>query len=188
MSDTVITMQQVPDLFHFYRELQQVHVLVCYKGRMTADLLHAIHQIGDAQLTTDGEESGKRKRLQHILMEVLQNLFHHQQSFDAKEDPGTDIMIMLTRDNSNHYFILSGNSIENEKCPTIESRLMEINKMSAEELRQYHVQKLNQSELSLKGGAGLGLIDMARKSGNRLLYRFDRLSETHSFFTLIVEI
>lgn len=181
-------MHQVPDLFHFYHELQQVHVLLCYKGRITSDLLHALHQIGDARLKNDGEETSRRKRLQHILMEVLQNLFHHQQNFDVKDLAGTDIMIMLTRDDNNHYYILSGNSIENEKCPTIESRLMEINKMSADELRQHYVEKLNQSELSLKGGAGLGLIDIARKSGNRLLYRFDRLSDSQSFFTFIVEI
>lgn len=188
MTDTTTNMHQVPDLFQLYRELQQVHVLVCYKGRITADLLHALHQIGDAQLMNDGEEAGRRKRLQHILMEVLQNLFHHQQNKDDKDLDGTDIMIMLTRDVNNHYFILSGNSIENERCPIIESRLSEINQMSAEELREYHVKRLDQSELSPKGGAGLGLIDIARKSGNRLLYRFDRLTDTHSFFTLIVEI
>lgn len=181
-------MHQIPDLFHFFREFQQNQVLVSYKGSITSDLLHALHEIADAQLESIDAEAGMRKRLQHILMEVLQNLYHHHQHSTANDIPGSDIMIMLARDKNTNFFILSGNLIANGEKPIIESRLMEINHMSADELRQYHVEKLSNTELSSKGGAGLGLIDIARKSGNPLLYRFDEISDTHSFFTLIVKI
>jgi len=43
-------------------------------------------------------------------------------------------------------------------------------------------------KISNKGGAGLGLIDMARKSGNKLLYAFEKVDEKFSYFYLHTEI
>ena len=43
--------------------------------------------------------------------------------------------------------------------------------MSPEELKVHYLEKLKTTELSDKGGAGLGMIDMARKSGNKLGYK-----------------
>jgi hypothetical protein len=38
------------------------------------------------------------------------------------------------------------------------------------------------------GGAGIGLIDMARKSGNKLDYEFKPIDNRISFFSLVVRI
>ena len=43
-------------------------------------------------------------------------------------------------------------------------------------------------KLSKKGGGGLGLIDIAKKSRNKLGYSFKEIDEDYSFFTLIVKI
>jgi hypothetical protein len=40
------------------------------------------------------------------------------------------------------------------------------------------------SGLTNKGGAGLGFVDMARKSGQKLEYEFEELGEGLSFFSL----
>ena len=37
-----------------------------------------------------------------------------------------------------------------------------------------------------KGGAGLGIIDLARKSGNKLNYEFNKVSNEYSFFCLTI--
>jgi hypothetical protein len=47
---------------------------------------------------------------------------------------------------------------------------------------------LNNGELSEKGGGGLGLIDIAKKSRNKLQYSFREIDEDYSFFTLTVKI
>ena len=48
--------------------------------------------------------------------------------------------------------------------------------------------QLREGTLSEKQGAGLGLIDIARKSTSKLHYQFIPLDEGHSFFILKVEI
>ena len=43
-------------------------------------------------------------------------------------------------------------------------------------------------ELSSKGGAGLGLIDIAKKTGNKFEYHFLPIDDNFSFFILISKV
>ena len=60
--------------------------------------------------------------------------------------------------------------------------------MDKEELREYYQLSLNNSMVSNKGTAGLGMIDIARKSGNKLEYEFLEIDKDFSFFSLNVKI
>jgi hypothetical protein len=42
--------------------------------------------------------------------------------------------------------------------------------------------------MSLKGGGGLGMIDIARKTGEKLEYDFLEIDNKVSFFTLIIKV
>ena len=47
---------------------------------------------------------------------------------------------------------------------------------------------LNNSGFSEKGGAGLGLVEMARKSGQKLEYDFEQVDENFSYFYLQIKL
>ena len=55
-------------------------------------------------------------------------------------------------------------------------------------MKRYYKEVLNETEISKKGGAGLGLIEMARKSGNKLAFDFTEVNSVYSFFYLHLEI
>ena len=46
----------------------------------------------------------------------------------------------------------------------------------------------NNGMMSEKGGGGLGMIDIARKSGEKLVYNFTPINEITTFFSLAVKI
>ena len=89
---------------------------------------------------------------------------------------------------TNGYRILTGNFIRTVEVPALEQKLEKINAMSSEELKEYYREKLSTTELSERGGAGLGFIDMARKSGQKLEYNFQPVKEGIQFFTFSVAI
>jgi hypothetical protein len=60
--------------------------------------------------------------------------------------------------------------------------------MDKEGLREYYQTSLESSMISTKGTAGLGMIDIARKSGNKLDFEFLTINEETSFFCLNVTI
>ena len=76
----------------------------------------------------------------------------------------------------------------NSNTEKLKKKIDEINAMTKEELKSYYLESLKNTELSEKGGAGLGMIDMARKSGQKLDYRFDPLNDRFTFFSLMITI
>jgi len=49
-------------------------------------------------------------------------------------------------------------------------------------------QQIKEGKLSEKGGAGLGFIDIAKKSGNKIEYQFKELTDDRFFFIVITTI
>lgn len=47
---------------------------------------------------------------------------------------------------------------------------------------------LNHQRISAKGGGGLGLVDIVRKTGNKLDYTFKKYDETYYFFCLNISV
>jgi hypothetical protein len=60
--------------------------------------------------------------------------------------------------------------------------------MSKEELKTYYKEVLSNGVMSEKGGGGLGMIDIARKSGSKLDYKFSVVDEKFSFFSLSIKV
>ena len=70
----------------------------------------------------------------------------------------------------------------------LQERIDYINSLTRDELKQYYKEILNNGEISGKGGGGLGFIDIAKKSGEKLVYTIRELDNNYSFFTLTVRI
>ena len=51
-------------------------------------------------------------------------------------------------------------------------------------LKQYYMEHLENNQLSEKGGAGLGFITIAMKSGNKLTYEFNKINDETALFML----
>ena len=88
----------------------------------------------------------------------------------------------------NKYTIITGNYIRAENVNGLDNRLTEINKLSQDELKDYYKKVLANGEMSAKGGGGLGMIDIARKTGEKLDYNFLEIDNKVSFFTLIIKV
>ena len=63
-----------------------------------------------------------------------------------------------------------------------------VNNATLEELKDMYKKQIKEGRISEKGGAGLGLIDIARKTEEPLEYQFLQLDQDSFFFILKVEI
>jgi len=86
------------------------------------------------------------------------------------------------------FLIQTGNYIENTSVTNLKERIDRINLLDEVELKMYYRDVLANGSFSDKGTAGLGMIDIARKSGNKLAYSFIPFDEELSFFSLSVKI
>jgi hypothetical protein len=86
------------------------------------------------------------------------------------------------------FLVRTGNFIDARLIPELKERLDHVNSLDEDGLRELYRLKLNDEERSVKGTAGLGFIDIARKSKNKLEYAFVGVNDKMSFFCLNVSI
>jgi hypothetical protein len=171
--------------------MERDDIILSFKGDITQDLLSSVYQIMESRLDNVQEEPRRKKKFYHILVECLQNVYHHMESLqdgDVKDAEERTAIFMIGKGSGESYQIITGNLILRDKVADLKSKLEKINTMNPEELRAYYLETLSSTELSDKGGAGLGMIDIARKSGHRINFNFNEVSDKYSFFCLEVTV
>jgi Family of unknown function (DUF6272) len=181
------------DLYNIYLNMEQEDIILSFKGDISKDLLSSVYQIVEARMESDNEDPKRKKKLFQVLVECLQNLYNHMESFqvgmgDGATDHTGSAIFMVGRTKDGGYRIATGNYVLNSNADALKDRIDKINAMTPAELKAYYLERLGASELSEKGGAGLGIIEIARKSGNTMDYNFQKTSDKYSFFTLTVKI
>ena len=180
----------VGNIFEIYKQLEERNVIISFKGVMTSEILTTTLQIMESRMDKLEERPKIRKKVFNVLVECLQNLYHHiDDDIDDKSTPQNkrNCLFMIARENA-AYIITTGNYIKPEDSPILEEKLDTINGMTRDELKSYYKQVLNEGTMSYKGTAGLGIIDIARKSGKKLEYDLTPINENLTFFSLSVRI
>lgn len=168
--------------------MERKNIMLSFKGDMSTDLLTSILQIVENKLDRFGESPKIKKRIFNILVECLQNLHHHidtPESFPFGDKPSVIVMVAKT---VSGYAIITGNFILDGNADELKKRLEQINGMTPEEVKELYKSVLADGKLSEKGGGGLGMIDIARKSGEKLEYGFIPFGDGSSFFSLNVKV
>jgi len=76
-----------------------------------------------------------------------------------------------------NYYEISVTNLADENARLIlENRIDEINSLSMKELKQRYMETMTNGVISDKGGAGLGIITIALKSRDRIIFAFKKIS------------
>ena len=62
------------------------------------------------------------------------------------------------------------------------------NALDKDGLRSYYKEVLDNGQYSVHGGGGLGMIDIARKSGNKLEYDFSDVNDDFGLYILKIKV
>jgi hypothetical protein len=161
-------------------EVKEKSVFIRYDGEINSELCRGLILAVHNQMNTREANLLIRKRITHIITECLLNLSHHAEADTLKDGKYVEVAV----DETPHaYSICTCNLLSTKKINFLTSRLEKINEMNANELYQHYMTQLQSGQYTNKGTAGLGFIDIARKSGNKLVFDFQAYNETMSLFT-----
>ena len=179
------------DINEFYEQLNEGEVILSYKGSITSDLISNVLEVVEEKLDDLNESSKVKKKVYNVLVEGLQNLYHHVDDLPDEVKGKIESrfgIFVITRIEANTYKITTGNFVSSGKIKFLKDKIDKINSLSKDELKDMFKFILNHQKLSAKGGGGLGLVDIARKTGNKLDYNFASLTPEYYFFNLDVTI
>lgn len=179
------------DIFDFYDKMERNNILLSFKGNITSELLTSILVIIENKLENLDESPKVKKKVYNVLVECLQNLYHHMDEIPNQEgdtdDSKRSAIFMIGKEDSD-YKIITGNYMYSENVEGLKGKMDKVNSLTPEELKAYYKEVLNNGMMSEKGGGGLGMIDIARKSGQKLDYEFLPIDNKYTFFTLNIKI
>ncbi len=166
-----------------YKNIYDPSILLLHKGNISFDLISLIMDQLEQSVNTLEEDRKVKKKFNNILMESFQNLGHHAQK-DVTAN--TDLIMVVSR--KRFYKIITGNLINKSAVEPLKTQLEEINSMDYDQLRVYYKKVMSEEGFSDKGTAGLGFIDMARKTKQKLAYNFYDIDDDKAYFSFEVKI
>ncbi len=168
--------------FWFFEKISEDNLCLLYNGNFSDDITNKLIELSEYNITNIDSLSKLKKKASFLMAECFQNIVRHGENVDKAKQEYVNEGFFLTKNWQSIYYITSGNLIEKNKIDNLERQLQKVNSLSNEELKVLYRDVLENQELSEKGGAGLGLIEMARKSGQKLSYLFEDFNDTFSFF------
>lgn len=164
--------------FWFFERIKEDNLCMLYSGNFSDEITNKLIELSEYNINNIDALSKMKKKASFLMAECFQNIVRHGEKF--KEVPSDGFF--LTKNWGGIYYITSGNLIEKHKIENLKNQLEKVNSLSKEELKLLYREVLENSEISDKGGAGLGLIEMARKSGQKLDYLFENKNSKFSYF------
>ncbi len=179
-------------IYDFHKEMLNNKFTLVYEGEITHQITKAFTSLAENKMDSYSEDASMKKKVFHVMVECLQNLSKHAEDNKGKINSGSAgngiFIVGRLGDNDEDYHVLTGNSVENSKVDELRALLEKINQLDKSGLKELFKKQMREGSLSEKGGAGLGLIDIARKTGEKLEFNFIDVGDNHSFFLLRTKI
>ena len=174
---------------NFHKTMIEKRLTLVYEGEVTQEITMAFTSMTEKNLDKTDEDGRIKKKVYHVMVECLQNIAKHADddkdtASDSMSDGLTKSGIFVVGSDDKEYFITSGNSILNDNIAPLKDLINNINALDKDGLKELFKFKMKENAISDKGGAGLGFIDIARKTGNPLEYHFEPIDARSSFFLL----
>ncbi|MFC2080563.1 SiaB family protein kinase [Bacteroidota bacterium] len=127
------------------------------------------------------------KKIQTVMIESLENVYKYTdlyEDFVARDKQYLPTFSIIKNDT--YIQLVTSNPVRTKDIRILKGKIDLVNNKTKEELKELYIQSLTNGKFSVKGGAGLGFIAMARTSGNELKYSFEKISNEFSIYTFIV--
>jgi hypothetical protein len=185
MSSTMISNNATLAFVSTLRNKMNKHkFMLAYRGMISQETVKTLLNLTEKKLDSDHTEVGVKKKIFHVMMNCLETICK-----STKEEQRFNSSIFMIGREEDSYVIYSGRVIEKNKGIALKEIIEEINKLSKEELKELYISNLISSKKGLDANkdisnTDLSLIDIAKKTGQKLAFDLEEINDESSFFSL----
>lgn len=172
------------NILDLHRNLDQ-NVPLTYKGPIDDKILQAIGYYIDGILSNHPKAG---KKIFKIFIELAQNISYYSAEksiLRGEKEIGSGMVLIGEMEDA--FTFVTGNLVKNDDIYAIIDKSEIINSLDREELREYK-REMRKLPPGPKGGAHIGLIQVALTSSNPLDIEVTPVDDEHSFFSIAVKI
>ena len=150
-----------------------------------SDLIHDLKQVMGAR----GVRHTTFKKVLMVMIEALENILKYHEYFEDNSYITTNYSPKFIIEKCDDKFIISSsNPVLNKDIPQLKKRIQHINDLDREGIKELYKHTITDGRFSKKGGAGLGIIEMAKISEGKIDYKFLPIDDNYSYYNLCVTI
>ena len=186
------------DMSEYVGVVEKLNIKVIYNGPMWDDGIKGLAEMVKTHLSHDQIQGSASKAIFSVFVEQVTNMLMYSAEKEQYSQPpdyipvdvsiGTLIMGNKT-DKRDTFFVQTKNAVKDESIAFLKERIDYLNTLGKAELRQLHRESVRGENVNPESqGAGLGLIEIARRATAPIGYSFEPIADGSSFFTMYVEI
>lgn len=175
-------------LSEYYHLMKKNNVIMVYEGEFSQDITKTFLSMTESNFQNAQVSDSIIKKVYNIMMEALQNICKHEFKFSLEDNSDSTKSLFIIAENDIEYQIITGNAIKENVIDIIKSKIEKVNSLDQDGLKALYKETRIHSTISEVGGAGLGFIDIARKSGNKISYHFEQISDGIFYFIQMVTV
>ena len=179
------------NLFPLKQIQEEGGVIFEFSGPFSQSLLAEMGDLLKYKMKLESASTQTILKVFSMVVEQAQNIIHYSaEKLGAKSSKAPDLStgMIVVGLNDDQYFINCGNLVANKDVPHITKKLELVQKMTGPELKQYYKEQRRVDPDRESKGAGLGFIEMARKSSTPIDFSFEPFDSEYSFFTVNTEV
>ena len=185
----------IDNLYDCYKMVQKNHICFIYNGPIWADGVEGIGQTLRKRLEFEELPVVTAHSVFSIFVEEMFNILYYAGDKELLLDGArgkqfqVDSGVFMLGIRDKQYYIQCSNKIKNSQVEAMKKRIDYLNTLDKQELRKIYREKIRaENDDPDSQGAGIGLIEIARRASSKIEYRFTPLDSGDTFFTLFVTV
>ena len=181
MNSTFTTSQSLSSLRDFFTAER---ILICFNGPTSRTLIGEIGVALKEHIESTTDCMSAAMDVFSVYIEMSQNIRHYTSAmgYDEQDSAAT---VVIAETATDRYVVSAGNMIDVADGHRLVERIHNLARLDKAELKALYKEQLRKPrEEGAVTGAGLGLIDIARKASEPLQASLDQLDGSKAFFTL----
>ena len=124
------------------------------------------------------------KKMISVMIEALENISKHSDQVQCNSERSSKFCPSCQiSQNDSVIEMETKNPVKKRDVSPLRSIIDYVNSHEGNALKELYRSTITNGEFSAKGGAGLGFIEIAKTTGNKLEYTFENLSKDYSLYT-----
>lgn len=171
-------------LIDYYTKFKDHNIILSFKGALSQELLVEMGSLVKNQVTI----TKQIKSIFAVFVELAQNIMHYSAETEMINGKAIGVGLLMFTDDGGNYNIYSGNMVKQGSIKQLTDKIDFINSLDLVELKDFYTKSRKLDRNSESKGAGLGLIDIARKSKSKIHYKIEDFTNEMSFFLINIKI
>lgn len=163
-------------------------VILLYCGPFSEGMLLALGDALKEKMANEATSSGLMRKVFSIFVEQAQNVIHYSVTPGGTPRPEGEGMrhgIIAIGHEDERYYVACENRVESRNVPRLRSLLESLRGLDRDGVRKLFRRKLQEEPDAESKGAGLGILEIARRASEPIEYALDESAPGgHATFTM----